>query len=47
MKVRISTYSQGETVDELKHNIRAAIAGVLEFLKEHGRSRTQTFRSWM
>jgi predicted RNase H-like HicB family nuclease len=23
-------YSQGETVDELKHNIREAIAGVLE-----------------
>jgi predicted RNase H-like HicB family nuclease len=27
-------YSQGETVDELKHNIREAIAGVLEVLKE-------------
>jgi predicted RNase H-like HicB family nuclease len=26
-------YSQGETVDELKHNIREAIAGVLEVLK--------------
>jgi predicted RNase H-like HicB family nuclease len=30
-------YSQGETVDELKHNIREAIAGVLEVLKEEGR----------
>ena len=30
-------YSQGETVDELKQNIREAIAGVLEVLKEQGR----------
>ena len=30
-------YSQGETVDELTHNIREAIAGVLEVLKEEGR----------
>ncbi|MGA3242924.1 MAG: type II toxin-antitoxin system HicB family antitoxin [Bryobacteraceae bacterium] len=30
-------YSQGETVDELKHNIREAIAGVVEVLKEQGR----------
>jgi predicted RNase H-like HicB family nuclease len=29
-------YSQGETVEELKHNIREAIAGVLEVLKEQG-----------
>lgn len=29
-------YSQGETVDELKHNIREAIAGVLEVLRERG-----------
>ena len=29
--------SQGETVDELKHNIREAIAGVLEVLREQGR----------
>ena len=29
-------YSQGETVDELTHNIREAIAGVLEVLKEQG-----------
>jgi len=30
-------YSQGETVDELKHNIREAIGGVLEVLREQGR----------
>ena len=30
-------YSQGETVDELKENIREAIAGVLEVLREQGR----------
>ena len=30
-------YSQGETVDELKHNMREAIAGVLEVLREEGR----------
>jgi predicted RNase H-like HicB family nuclease len=30
-------YSQGETVDELKHNIREAIAGVLDVLREQGR----------
>ena len=30
-------YSQGESVDELKANIREAIAGVLEVLKEDGR----------
>ena len=30
-------YSQGETVDELKHNIREATAGVLEVLREQGR----------
>jgi predicted RNase H-like HicB family nuclease len=30
-------YSQGESVDELKHNIREAIAGVLEVLREQGR----------
>lgn len=30
-------YSQGETVDQLKHNIREAIAGVLEVLREEGR----------
>ena len=29
-------YSQGETVDELKQNIREAISGVLEVLKEDG-----------
>jgi predicted RNase H-like HicB family nuclease len=30
-------YSQGETADELKENIREAIAGVLEVLREQGR----------
>lgn len=30
-------YSQGETVDELKQNIREAIAGVLEVLRAEGR----------
>ena len=30
-------YSQGDTVDELEHNIREAIAGVLEVLREQGR----------
>lgn len=29
-------YSQGETVDELKQNIREAIAGVLDVLREQG-----------
>ena len=29
-------YSQGETIDELKQNIREAIAGVLEVLREQG-----------
>jgi len=29
-------YSQGETIDELKDNIREAIAGVLDVLKEQG-----------
>jgi predicted RNase H-like HicB family nuclease len=29
-------YSQGETIDELKHNIREAIVGVLEVLREQG-----------
>ncbi len=30
-------YSQGETLDELRQNIREAIAGVLEVLREQGR----------
>jgi predicted RNase H-like HicB family nuclease len=30
-------YSQGEAMDELKHNIREAIAGVIEVLEEQGR----------
>ncbi|MGA2135243.1 MAG: type II toxin-antitoxin system HicB family antitoxin [Bryobacteraceae bacterium] len=29
-------YSQGETLDELMDNIREAIAGVLEVLREQG-----------
>ena len=30
-------YSQGETTDELMHNIREAITGVLEVMQEQGR----------
>ena len=30
-------YSQGETIDELMLNIREAISGVLEVMKEQGR----------
>jgi predicted RNase H-like HicB family nuclease len=30
-------YSQGETIDELMENIREAISGVLEVMKEQGR----------
>ena len=30
-------YSQGETIDEIKRNVREAIAGVLEVLREEGR----------
>jgi predicted RNase H-like HicB family nuclease len=30
-------YSQGETVDELLENIREAIGGVVEVLREQGR----------
>jgi predicted RNase H-like HicB family nuclease len=29
-------YSQGDTIDELKENIREAIAGVIEVLREQG-----------
>jgi predicted RNase H-like HicB family nuclease len=29
-------YSQGETINELKDNVREAIAGVLEVMKEQG-----------
>jgi predicted RNase H-like HicB family nuclease len=29
-------YSQGESIDELRENIREAIAGVLEVLREQG-----------
>ena len=37
-------YSQGETVEELKHNIREAIAGVLEVLREQGRGPDSTIQ---
>ena len=37
-------YSQGETIDELKHNIREAIAGVLEVLKEQGQEPDSTIQ---
>jgi len=30
-------YSQGETIDEVMENVREAIAGVLEIMKEQGR----------
>lgn len=30
-------YSQGETIDELKCNIREAISGVLEVMRDQGR----------
>ena len=29
-------YSHGETINELKDNIREAIVGVLEVMREHG-----------
>jgi predicted RNase H-like HicB family nuclease len=29
-------YSQGETINELKDNVREAIAGVVEVMKEQG-----------
>jgi predicted RNase H-like HicB family nuclease len=35
-------YSQGETVEELKHNIREAIAGVVEVLREQGQEPDST-----
>ena len=37
-------YSQGETVEELKHNIREAIAGVLEVLQEQGQEPDSTIQ---
>ena len=30
-------YSQGETIDELMENVREAITGVLEVMKEQGK----------
>ena len=37
-------YSQGETVEELKNNIREAIAGVLEVMKEEGQAPDSTIQ---
>jgi predicted RNase H-like HicB family nuclease len=37
-------YSQGETIDELKQNIREATAGVLEVLREQGRGPDSTIQ---
>ena len=37
-------YSQGETVEELRHNIREAIAGVLEVLQEQGQEPDSTIQ---
>jgi predicted RNase H-like HicB family nuclease len=37
-------YSQGETVEELKHNIREAIAGVLKVLREQGQEPDSTIQ---
>ncbi len=37
-------YSQGETVDILKENLREAIAGVLEVLKEQGQEPDASIR---
>ena len=37
-------YSQGETIEELKHNIREAIAGVLEVLREQGQEPDSTIQ---
>jgi predicted RNase H-like HicB family nuclease len=36
-------YSQGDTVDELEHSIREAIAGVLEVLKNPGSEGSSRF----
>ena len=37
-------YSQGETLEELKHNIREAIAGVLEVLRDAGQEPDSTIQ---
>ncbi len=37
-------YSQGDTIDELKSNIREAIAGVVEVLREEGREPVGTLQ---
>jgi predicted RNase H-like HicB family nuclease len=40
----LGCYSQGETVEELKHNIREAIARVLEVLREQGQEPDSTIQ---
>ena len=37
-------YSQGETMDELMANVREAIAGVLEVMKEQGKGPEQNIQ---
>lgn len=37
-------YSQGETIEELRENIREAIAGVLEVLREQGQEPEPSIR---
>ena len=37
-------YSQGETLDELKNNVREAITGVLDVLKEQGQGPDQSIQ---
>jgi predicted RNase H-like HicB family nuclease len=37
-------YSQGESIDELRENIREAIAGVLEVLREQGQEPEPSIR---
>jgi predicted RNase H-like HicB family nuclease len=37
-------YSQGQTVEELEHHIREAIAGVLEALQEQGQKPDSTIQ---
>jgi predicted RNase H-like HicB family nuclease len=39
-------YSQGETIDELMANVREAITGVLEVMRERVRGQRRKFRSW-
>ena len=37
-------YSQGETVDELMENVKEAIAGVLEVMREQGKRPEENIR---